>query len=335
MKKDKITVDDIAKKAGVSPATVSRVLHHRELVKSETIQQVENAMSALGCLLERGTLVATTTQPLIILNVPEFNNVFYLKVINGAIVSAKAHGYHLLINYSPLDRNSVYSFISLIKQVHAVGVILLNLLSKEQLDMIHSVVPLVQCCEYNESADYPYVSIDDYNAATNAAEYIVSCNCNKIAMINGPTSFKYAVKRQEGFLDALHRKEISVRPDWIVSLPEVNYQMAYSAVCRLLNNEVRPNAFFVISDVFAAAVIRAAKRFSLRIPEDIIVVGFDNIDVSIMTCPTITTVNQPSFQLGYSACELLLDSINQPNESTKSLILDTELIIRESSAKHF
>jgi len=152
-------------------------------------------------------------------------------------------------------------------------------------------------------------------------------------MINGPMSFKYAVKRQEGFLDTLRKKDISVRPDWIVSLPEVNYQMAYSAVCRLLNNEIRPNAFFVISDVFAAAVIRAAKRFDLRIPEDIIVVGFDNLDISIMTCPTITTVNQPSFQLGYSACELLLDSINHPDMFPKSLILDTELIIRESSAK--
>ena len=78
MKKDKITVADIAKKAGVSPATVSRVLRHRELVKSETIQQVENAMSALGCLLEKGTIAAATEQPLIILNVPELDNVFYL-----------------------------------------------------------------------------------------------------------------------------------------------------------------------------------------------------------------------------------------------------------------
>ena len=109
MKKDKITVADIAKKAGVSPATVSRVLRHRELVKSETIQQVENAMSALGCLLEKGTIAAATEQPLIILNVPELDNVFYLKVIDGALVSAKAHGYGLLINDSPLDRSSIQS----------------------------------------------------------------------------------------------------------------------------------------------------------------------------------------------------------------------------------
>lgn len=334
MKKEKVTVADIAEKAGVSPATVSRVLRHRDLVKKETIKQVEAAMSELGCLIEKGKMSPSAEQPLIILNVPELDNVFYLKVIDGALVSAKAHGYRLLINDSPLDRSSIYSFTSFLKQVHASGVILLNHVAEEHLDMIRSVVPLVQCAEYNEHADYPYVSIDDYEAATNAAEYIVSCNCNKIAMINGPMSFKYAVKRQEGFIDTLRKRDISIRPDWIVSLPEVDYQMAYSAVCRLLNSEVRPNAFFVISDIFAAAVIRAAKRFNLSVPDDIIVVGFDNLDLSMMTCPSITTVNQPSFQLGYSACELLLDSINHPDMVPKSLILDTELIIRESTTKN-
>lgn len=333
MKKEKITVADIAKKAGVSPATVSRVLHHKELVKNETIQQVENAMSALGCLIEKGKMSSAAEQPLIILNVPELDNVFYLKVIDGALVSAKTHGYRLLINPAPINRSSIYSFTAFLKQVHAAGVILLNHVAQEHLDIIRSIAPLVQCTEYNELADYPYVSIDDYDAATKATEYIISCNRNKIAMINGPMTFKYAVKRQEGFLDTLSKRDVSIRPDWIVSVPEVNYQMAYSAVCRLLNSEVRPNAFFVISDIFAAAVIRAAKRFHLSVPKDIIVVGFDNIDISVMTRPTITTVNQPSFQLGYSACELLVDSINHPDMIPKSLILDTELIIRESTTK--
>ena len=127
--------------------------------------------------------------------------------------------------------------------------------------------------------------------------------------------------------------DITIPQDWIVQLPDVNYQMAYSAVCRLLNSDVRPNAFFVISDIFAAAVIRAAKRFNLNVPQDILVVGFDNIDFSMMTNPTITTVNQPSFQIGYSAAELLMESIEHPDIPPKSLTLDTELIIRESTVK--
>lgn len=97
--------------------------------------------------------------------------------------------------------------------------------------------------------------------------------------------------------------------------------------------EPRPNAFFVASDIFAAAVIRAAKRFKLNVPKDIMVVGFDNIEFSTMTCPSITTVNQPRLQLGYTACEMLLEMMENPSSSPKSLILDAELVIRESTAK--
>ena len=112
---------------------------------------------------------------------------------------------------------------------------------------------------------------------------------------------------------------------WIVQLPEVSYEMAYAAVCRLLNSDSRPNAFFTISDVFAAAVIRAAKRFHLHVPRDILVVGFDNIELSSMTSP------QPKFQMGYTACEMLLELMEDPHGEMKSLLLDTELVIREST----
>ncbi len=333
MKKEKITISDIAGKSGVSPATVSRVLNHRDLVKLETIQQVERAMAELGYLSESGSKGIPEPEPLIIMNVPGLDNVFYLKILAGARVSATAHGYQLLINDAPINSSSIHSFTELLRQVHASGVILLNHVPEEQLNLIHAVCPLVQCCEYNADSDYPYVSIDDYESAKMATEYLISSNCNKIALINGPRTFKYAVNRQAGFLDALRQADITIPQDWIVQLPDVNYQMAYSAVCRLLNSDVRPNAFFVISDIFAAAVIRAAKRFNLNVPQDILVVGFDNIDFSMMTNPTITTVNQPSFQIGYSAAELLMESIEHPDIPPKSLTLDTELIIRESTVK--
>lgn len=335
MKKEKITVSKIAELAGVSPATVSRVLNHRSIVKESTIRQVEDAMSNLGYPLmrERENAYAISHQPLIVLNIPGIENVFYQDVIRGARVSAKAHGCHLLIHESPLDRGSIRDFCNLLMRVEAAGTIILNYVAEELLDQIRGIVPLVQCCEYNEEADYPYVSIDDYAAAENATEYLISCGCRKLAMINGPQSFKYARKRQEGFLSAVNKADIFVPQNWLIQLPEINYEMAYAAICRILNSETRPNAFFVISDIFAAAVIRAAKRFNLNIPHDIMVVGFDNIDFSMMTTPSITTVNQPSFQQGYSASELLLEMVENPTLTPKSLLLDAELIVRESTMK--
>lgn len=327
----KITVSKIAKKAGVSAATVSRVLNHRELVKEDKIRQVEAAMNALGKELPKIDAIASKEQPVIILNVPNINNVFYTEVIRGATSSANAHGCHLLISQSPLDYGSISDFCNMIKRVNAAGVILLNQVTVEVLTHLNNVVPIMQCCEFNQDSELPYVSIDDRQAAKDAVEYLIANGKNKIAFINGPLSFKYARERRAGFLTALNQAEISVPSNWIVQLPEVNYDMAYAATCQLLSGDVVPNAFFTASDTLAAAVIRAAKRYKYNVPKDIVVVGFDNIDLSAMYTPTITTVNQPKFQEGFTACEMLLEKINNPLTATRSILLDTELIIRESS----
>ncbi len=329
--KKKITISDISRKAGVSAATVSRVINHRALVKPETVQQVEEAMSALGYAYEAPKPVEPS-QHTIILNLPEISNAFYQSVIQGANVSAQAQGYDLLINVTPINRNTIQSFLNLLKSTNAAGVILVSCLQESLLEQIRAIAPLIQCCEYNEHADYPYVTIDDVGAAEMATEYLLSCGRNKISLINGPYSFNYARKRQEGFLNVLERRDIFIPQNWIVSLPEINYEMAYSAVCRLLNSDPCPNAFFVISDIFAATVIRAAKKYNLNIPRDIMVVGFDNIAFSMLTSPSITTVSQPSFQEGYSSCEILIEMIHTPNVVPKPLVLGTELIIRESTS---
>lgn len=328
--KKKITITDISRKAGVSAATVSRVINHRSLVRLETVQQVEDAMSALGYAFEPTPEIPS--RKTIILNLPEISNAFYREVIRGANTSAQAHGYDLLINITPINRNTIGSFCNLLHTSNAAGVILANCVHEDYLEQIAAIVPLIQCCEYNDHSDYPYVTIDDVAAAEMATEYLLSCGRNKISMINGPYSFNYARKRQEGFLNVLQGRDIFIPQSWIVSLPAVNYEMAYSAVCRLLNSDPHPNAFFVISDVFAATVIRAAKKYNLKIPRDIMVVGFDNIDFSMLTTPSITTVSQPSFQEGYSSCELLVEMIHNPEITPKPLILGTELVIRESTA---
>ena len=327
---NKITAAKIAEKANVSPATVSRFLNHRELVKKPTIEKIEAAMRELGYGFVSQSSVEEE-QPIVVLNIPGLENSFYQEIIKGAKTAAKAHGCYLLIHESPLKRSAVDDFCRLLKRVRAAGTIILNKVSKESLEKIHTIVPLVQCCEYNEEAGFPYVSIDDRQAAEIATEHLIEKGRNKIALINGTGSFNYAEKRQEGFLAAMHNAQITVPKQWVVQLPEVNYEMAYASICRLINGDVRPNAIFAISDVFAAAAIRAAKRFYLRVPEDIMVVGFDNIQFSMMTSPTITTVNQPKVEMGYTAFEMLMELMENPVEEVKSILLDTNLVIREST----
>ena len=331
--KKKITVSEIARESGVSPATVSRVLNHPDLVKEDTLRLVENTMQALGHTpVIKNRTPNSINQPIIVLNLSDIDNAFYTEIIKGATVSANAHGCYLLINQIPISSHTIADYCNLLKRVNAIGTILLTQLSTDLLSRINSLAPVVQCCEFNPDAPFPYISIDDRKAAQRATEHLIACGRNKIAFINGPRSYKYASERKLGFLDALNNADLSCPPNWVIQLPEVNYDMAFAATSQLLNSDNIPNAFFVISDAFAAAVIKAAKRYHYNVPRDIMVVGFDNIPLAYMFSPSITTINQPKFQEGYSACEMLLEIAGNPEASPKSILLDTELIIRESTS---
>ena len=332
MKQKKIRTSDIAKLAGVSPATISRVLNHRELVKPETVFIVERALQELGLSLPSPISEKKNRKEVILVNCPQGTNPFYEEVISGVITSANAHGFYTLLNYSPLNRGTIEDFLELIHKIKASGVITMSLLSTELLKTITKEVPLVQCCEYNKDSDCPYVSVDDFSAAENAVRYLISCGRNKIAILNGPSQYKYAKERLAGFQRAMEAAQLFVPSSWIVNVPEISYTMAYSIVTQLLASENRPNAIFAASDVLAAAIINAAKHYRIRIPHDLMVIGFDNIDLCQITRPTITSFNQPKQQLGFTACEILVENILSSGLSSHSMILSTELIIRESTA---
>ena len=178
----------------------------------------------------------------------------------------------------------------------------------------------------------PYVSIDDLSAGRSVVEYLLSLGRRRIAFISGPIRYKYARQRLEGYHDALQAAGFEVDPHLIVQLPEVSYDLAISGAMQLLNTAEPPDAFYTTSDVYATAAIRAAYLAGARVPQDVMVTGFDNIEFSSMAIPSITTVNQPKMQLGFMACELLLEKISYPATPNKKVMLDTELIIRESTS---
>ncbi len=328
----KTTVAQIAECAGVSPATVSRVLNHREQVKADTIAKVESAMAALGFVSKPQPPSSQSRQKVILVNVVNLKNPFYGEVLQGILASAKAHNFYPLIYQERLDDESIKNFCGLVKTAKASGVLFLNQTPSEFLNLVRLQAPVVQCCDYAPDCDIPYVGINDFSAARNAVGYLLASGRKKIAFLNGPRHLVYSRERQKGYEKALEEEGVSLPSGWHVNLPKVDYEMGYSAACQLLNNENRPNAFFTSSDILASAVIRAARRFHLSVPQDIMVIGFDNRDISQMMIPSITTVSQPKFQLGYSACEMLIKRVEHPQQwANDSILLDTELIVREST----
>lgn len=334
MEKKKIRIQDVAKKAGVSSATVSRVLNNQNIVNGETYRRVVDAMNALGyshTLSVSPKNGKDISSDLIILSLPTISNPFYNEIAIGAQNAAQRFGYRVLISNNPLDSEGLNQLITLIKTNHVAGVITLNSMTQNALERLCAVTNVVQCCEYCEGYDVSYVSIDDFQATRTALNHLFSHGRRDIAFINGPLGYKYARHRQNSYLDFMREHRLPIREDRIIQLSSVDFSIAIASLTQMLSRSDPPDAVFAISDVFAGAAIKVAKKCGLRVPQDLMVIGFDNIDFSSICEPAITTINQPKQQLGYMACELLVEQISSPGTPTKQIILDTELIVREST----
>ena len=324
------TISDIAKSADVSIATVSRVLNNKDKVKAATRKKVLDVIENLGYSANFTDSAGLNKN--ILMHVPHISNPFYISIIDGAQSAAAKRGYNLLLSQSYRDDYRLADFEPVFNSQSPAGLILLHTLSDPDFfEKLSRYCPVVQCCEYNESSDASYVTIDDFASAKTATNYLLSLGCEKIAMLNSTLNYKFARQREAGYIESLKNAGKEVNSSWILHLPDSNFEMGLTNVTQLLKQPDRPDAFFTISDVLAAAVIKAAGRLGLGVPEDICVVGFDNTDISLMTEPSITTISQPRFQMGYLACNLLIDKITDPSLPNKHLVLDTEFLIREST----
>lgn len=325
------TVTEIAKRAGVSPATVSRVLNHQGIVKGDTYERVVSALRALEYPFHEEDMV-DEDGGLIIMNLPSFDNPFYSEIVAGAKTSASRHGCHLLVNEEHINRSTLPRLVQLLHKTRAAGLITLNHIPTDILKKLSTMITLVQCCEFDQELDLPYVSIDDLGASRNVVEYMLSLGRKRVAFISGPPRYKYARHRIQGYREALRAHGIAEDPRLVVQLPEIRYDLAISSAMQMLTIADPPDAFVTTSDVYAMAAIRAAFLAGKRVPQDVMVAGFDNIEFSAMIIPSITTVSQPESQLGFMACELLLEKIAAPNIPNKKILLETEFIVRESTS---
>lgn len=332
---NKVTVEQVAQHSGVSLATVSRVLNHPELVSPKTAARVNASIRELSyssAIGQYNSAEAGSSTGLIVVNLPWLDNPFYSEIVRGIRVAAQSAGYDVLVSWEVPETSGTNDYCAMLRRCNANGIITLSPLDAEVIERINATVPLVQCCEINTEVDVPYVTIDDYAAARNAVEHLVACGCTKLAIVSGPVTYKYARGRMDGFLSVARSHGFEPEPSWIVQVPDNSYGLAYSAVCHMLESDNAPDGVFACSDTYGAAVISAAKRAGLDVPNDLMVVGFDNTVNARMTTPTLTTVNQPRYRMGYSACNILLERM-QGKSDPQSMVMETELVLRDSTAR--
>lgn len=323
------TINDVARKAGVSIATVSRVLNDSAGVRPDTARCVSEAMEALGYAHGR---MNRSCARLVIAVLPNLNNPFYSEIILGLQTSAKTHSLEVLLHAEAnVDRHAA-RLCALLSMTRACGVIMLSPVgSASVLGNLNAVAPLVQCAEYHEDSPLPYVGVDDIAAARSATETLLHAGRRRIALINGPDKYKYARHRRQGYEEALRSAGLEVEPRLMASVTEMGFDSSMAVANQMLGSSAHPDAILAASDMYAAAVVKAAATNGLRIPQDLSLISFDNTYISQMHHPSVTSVGLPRFQLGYTAMEVLAERLKGGAAGRpRQFLLKTELVLRDS-----
>jgi LacI family repressor for deo operon, udp, cdd, tsx, nupC, and nupG len=334
-----VKMSDVARLANVSTATVSRVLSNPEVVNEETRRKVLEVIEKVNY---KPHIVArqfrTQETRIILVVVPDITSGFFSEVLRGIEHVALSKGYQVILGDTENEIQRERSYINLLHQKQADGMVLLTArISKEELDLISRDFPVVLACEYMDGLNIPTVSIDNISSARKATEHLIELGHTKIAHISGPMDVILSRDRLRGFRQALFSYELPVDPAYIQE-GDLTYDSGYNLTLKMLAMEKPPTGIFVFNDEMAMGVIKATENSGFHVPRDLAVVGFDNIKMSTFIDPALTTINQPKYDIGKKAMNLLLKRINGEKLDKIQYILSDELLIRDScgaKTKHF
>ncbi|MDQ0338812.1 LacI family repressor for deo operon, udp, cdd, tsx, nupC, and nupG [Caldalkalibacillus uzonensis] len=326
------TIHDVAKLAKVSIATVSRVLSHPEKVSPKTRQLVVEAMNQLDY---RPNSMAQNLRRLqsniIIALMPDIKNPFFSEVFRGIEDRAREAGFKILVGSTDRNKEKEKEYINLLKESWADGVILTTAeIDRRFIDELAQRRPLVLACEYIPGSPYPSVSIDNESAARKITKHLILQGHKRVAHIAGPSSIILSVARLTGYLQALHQSGL-IEDEALIQEGDFTLQSGYDLANKLLSLKNPPTAIFAANDEMAIGAMKAIQDKGIRVPEDVAVAGFDDINVASFVTPSLTTIRQPRYKIGQTSVDLLLKVINHEPLDQPQIVLEDELIVRHST----
>lgn len=329
------TMKDVAERAGVSTATVSRALMNPEKVSVATRQKVEQAVIDVGYAphaLARNARRSESRTILVI--VPDICDPFFSEIIRGVEVTAATEGYLVLIGDCAHQNQQEKSFLNLMLTRQIDGMVLLGsqLPFETGVEEQRILPPMVMANEFAPELELPTVHIDNLTAAFEAVNHLYQLGHRRIACIAGPEDMPLCHYRLQGYIQALRRNGLTVDPHYIVR-GDFTFDAGSEALKQLMTLPEPPEALFCHSDIMALGAMSQAKSSGLRVPQDLSLVGFDDIELSRYSDPQLTTVAQPRFNIGREAMLLLLEQLQGKAVSNGSRLLDFELKIRGSTAR--
>ena len=326
---------EVAKRAGVSTATVSRVLSQPDVVAPETRKKVMAAVERLGYTPNAAaTNLRTLRTKKFVVTVPDISNPFFSLILQGIEDAALREGYSVLLGDTQHDEQREERYALMLRRKEADGLIFLgHRLPKEAAALVRSMpagrAPIVNGCEFSPRLGIPSVHIDNATAASDAMDHLYRLGHQRIGIVTGPLVSPLSRDRLSGV--TARAKKAGADRDVIVMNGDFSIESGAVAAERLLGRREPPTAMFCFNDEMAIGVIDTARRRKLRIPDDLSLVGFDDIRFARYTDPPLTTVAQPMRQIGEGTVRLLLE-ILQGKGAPASVTLPHTLNVRSSTA---
>jgi LacI family transcriptional regulator len=329
-----VTIKDIAKKAGVSYATVSRALNNHPEINIETRKKVLRIANEFGYqpnAIARG-LVKKETKTLGLL-IPDITNPFFPEVARGIEDAANEKGYTIFLCNTNWSLEREVNYLNVLRQKQVDGILIAP--ASEKIDHLKKILSqwsknTVSITRVNIS-NVTSVLIDNVQGARMAVEHLLNRGYRKIAFIGGLIDISANQERLQGYQEALADNEVKQNPDYIAS-GDFKRESGHQIMQRLLMLKARPDAVFAANDLLALGAIQAIREAGLTIPDDVAVCGFDDIEFASLPEIQLTTVSQPKYEMGKLALETLIDQIKAEERTVaRKIMLEPNLIVRKTT----
>lgn len=322
------TIKDVAARAGVSVATVSRVLNEKGLVREDTVRRVLDAAAELNYVPHGGARSLSTRRTSTVgVVLPDLHGEFFSEVIRGIDVAARRRGYHLLVSGSHSEWSEMSAVLLAVRgRVDGLIVMAPELEAERIASWLPTGLPVVLLNCRAEGAWS--VAVDNSRGAASMMQHLISLGHREIAFIAGPAGNADAAERLRSWRETMKRAGVE-RIDDLLTQGDFSENAGYEAGYAILSQSRRPTAVFAANDAMAIGALCAFREQGIRVPEEMAVVGFDDIPIARFVSPPLTTVSVEIAELGRQAFELLLEA-NEQGREPRLAILPTHLVIRES-----
>jgi len=338
LSKKKVTLKDIASRLHISTATVSRALQNNYKISESVRKTVLEVAKDMGYFAHKfPTATVVSKMPLIGVIVPKLSYHLYAMAISGIEKMAEENNMHIVICQSDESYQREKNIINEFVKIGVSGLIVS--LAGETKDFTHlnqlkpQGIPLVLFNRQCDEVEADKVVIDNFKAGYDAAEHLIATGCKNIAFLGGPEMLQISNTRLKGFQQALKDVNMPINQK-LVAFCGFTKESNLSTARKLLYGPNPPDGIVAFSDQIAIAAMVAAKERGLNIPQDVAIIGFNNEPVDELMEPSLTSVNQPAYQMGYESAKLIFEQIRNKSKQNTLLILQAELIIRSSTNRN-